>query len=147
MTIADPFLEWCGTKMCVAYAPRQACFLRVLHLRKGSFASKYLQLFVGFYISAAMHGMASMLCERSFQDDGGWYGALMTQAIAIMVEDHVIKLGRYLGLRPSIFWKLVGCVWVILWLGWSMRGQLDVALDRGMWIHHRIGDFLGLSVV
>lgn len=116
----------------------------ILGLRKGSFASKYLQLFVGFAISGAMHAGASMLIHRSLEGD-----AAMTffigQACIIMIEDHVIDFGKHLGFKNSIFWRLVGFGWVVLALGISLQVWQGRVIDRGLWVHHREKDLLGIG--
>lgn len=64
-----------------------------------------------------------MLTRRALHD-GGWFAVLMLQAVAIMVEDYVILVGRKLGVRESVWWKWLGGVWVVLWVGWSLAGQV-----------------------
>lgn len=116
----------------------------ILGLRKGSFASKYLQLFIAFTISGLMHAGASMLVHRSFEDDAAM-SFFLGQVLIIMVEDHVIDLGKSLGLRKSMFWRILGHVWVFLVMGTSLQKWQGSVIDRGLWIHHRENDFLGIG--
>ena len=116
----------------------------VLSLKKGSFASKYLQLFLGFFVSAVVHGGAAMLCHRSLNNDSA-FAVFMAQAAAIMIEDHVIELGHHLGLRYSTGWRAVGYIWVISWFGLSTIPYTSAQLYHGLWIHERTRDVFGLG--
>ncbi|KAF2740966.1 hypothetical protein EJ04DRAFT_111521 [Polyplosphaeria fusca] len=130
----------------ICSAPATVLARDVFHLRKGTFASKYLQLFVSFAISAIAHGGASMLATRSMQDDQA-FAAFMAQAIAILLEDHVIELGRHLGFRDSPMWRLIGYVWTIVWIGTSMVPYTGSMIDREIWIHDGImyPDLFGMT--
>lgn len=116
----------------------------VLHLRKGSFASKYLQLFIGFGVSGIVHGGASMFVHRSFNDDAA-LAFFLAQAFIIMVEDHVIELGKSLGLKDSAFWRFVGFAWTVFALGASTQAWTSRVVGKGMWIHDRGQDYLGIG--
>ena len=116
----------------------------VLRLRKGSFASKYVQLFTGFAISGFIHGAASMLVSRSFNDDGT-LKCFLGQAALIMLEDHVIDLGKNLGLKDSRFWRGVGFLWTVLAIGWSVEPWVRQCIGNGVWVHDRENDFLGIG--
>lgn len=116
----------------------------VLHLRKGSFASKNLQLAVAFALSGIAHGGASMLIHRSFEDDAVIMFFLL-QIPAIVVEDYVVEFGKSLGLRDSFFWRLTGLVWTMFVLGVTGQNWVDKILGRGIWIHEREVDWFGLA--
>ncbi|KAF1941963.1 hypothetical protein EJ02DRAFT_503108 [Clathrospora elynae] len=116
----------------------------VLRLRRGSFASKYVQLFVGFGVSAIVHGGASMLVHRSFNDDGAFQW-LMGQAVVIMVEDHVIDFGKSLGLKDSAFWRVVGFVWTVFAVGAGLEGHVSILTGHGIWVHDRGRDYFGIG--
>lgn len=106
--------------------------------------SKYLQLFVGFTISGLVHAGASMLIHRSFEDDGA-LSCFIGQAVIIMVEDHVIEIGKRVGFKDSRFWRLVGFFWTIFAMGASCQSWTTQVIQRGMWVHTKIPDFLGLG--
>ncbi|KAJ4340592.1 hypothetical protein N0V95_007467, partial [Ascochyta clinopodiicola] len=116
----------------------------VLHLRKGSFASKYLQLFIGFGVSGLVHGGASMLYHGSFEDDGAMK-VFLGQAVIIFFEDHLIAFGKRLGFKDSLFWRLVGFVWTILAVGASMESWTGSLLNYGLWVHERELDWFGIG--
>lgn len=116
----------------------------ILHLRKGSFASKYLQLVIGFGVSGIVHGIASMLCHRSLNDDGG-IKFFIGQAIIIFVEDHLIKFGKYIGFVDSVPWRLVGFFWTVVVIGVSIENWLDSLLEHNIWVHSREQDWFGIG--
>ncbi|KZM18814.1 uncharacterized protein EKO05_0006641 [Ascochyta rabiei] len=116
----------------------------VLHLRKGSFASKYLQLFIGFGISGLVHGGASMLYHGSFEDDRA-IKVFLAQAVIIFFEDHLFEFGKRLGFKDSLFWRLVGLVWTILAVGASMESWTGSLLKYGLWVHEREQDWFGIG--
>lgn len=115
-----------------------------LKLGKGSFASKYVQLFVGFAVSGAVHAGAAMLAQASTEEDGAM-GAFMAQVVIIFVEDHVIAFGRRCGFKESGFWRGVGYVWVVVAFGTSLMGWSGRNLGRGLWVHDRERDFFGIG--
>ncbi|KAI8934919.1 hypothetical protein NX059_008588 [Plenodomus lindquistii] len=116
----------------------------VLRLRKGSFASKYVQLFVAFGISGVVHALASMLTLGSFHDDAAMVVYIL-QAVIIMVEDHVIDFGKRMGLRDSLFWCVVGFIWTVFILGVSLEPWVGALLENGIWINSREMDWFGLG--
>jgi len=118
----------------------------VLGLRKGSFASKYVQLFVAFGISGLVHGVASMLVNCEFDDDGALWCFLL-QAAIIMVEDHVIDLGKAMGFKDGLFWRVVGFVWMVGALGWSLEPWVGRNIARGVWVQNRELDLFGIGPV
>jgi cellulose synthase/poly-beta-1,6-N-acetylglucosamine synthase-like glycosyltransferase len=114
----------------------------ILELRKGTFQSKYVQLFVGFIVSAIIHAGVAMLCSKSLNDDASLY-FFTVQAVVIMFEDHVIALGRYLSLQESPFWHMIGFLWTITAIGFTCRTWVACLIDNGAWVHARKqGSFL-----
>ncbi|KAK7535389.1 membrane bound O-acyl transferase family-domain-containing protein [Phyllosticta citribraziliensis] len=112
----------------------------VLRLKKGTFASKYTQLFVGFFASAIIHcGGAIYTCGH----DTGDMKYFMAQPVAILIEDHVIEAGRRLGFKERPVWKRVGYVWTAAWLLYSMRWNCGPQLEEGYALFPKTGDFLG----
>jgi hypothetical protein len=111
----------------------------VLHLERGSFVSKYLQLFVGFGISAIVHGCSAMLVHRSLEDDAA-FTFFLGQAVIIFIEDHLIDLGKKLGFKHSAFWRIIGFVWTVLAVGAGTEPWSAKAIEHGIWIHSRALD-------
>ncbi|KAF2017199.1 hypothetical protein BU24DRAFT_490412 [Aaosphaeria arxii CBS 175.79] len=119
----------------------------VFCFRKGSFASKYFQLFAGFFVSACVHGGSAILCNRDFWADDYCFAVFMAQAVAILIEDHVIDIARSsLGLKDSAMWRVLGYVYVFVWFGVSLIPWINATLTNGMWLHMaRPKDFFGLG--
>lgn len=63
----------------------------LLHLPKGSFASKYAQLFVSFFIGGILHSIASLLLCGN---DDGKFGFFIMQFVSIFIGDHVIDFAK-----------------------------------------------------
>lgn len=116
----------------------------VLHLRRGSFGSKYVQLFVGFAVSGIIHAGAAMLTHASLEDDDAMK-VFMCQALLIFVEDHAIEFGKKCGFRDSRFWRVVGFVWMAVAIGTSLQGWTSKSLGHGLWVHDREVDLFGLG--
>ncbi|PQE19371.1 membrane bound O-acyl transferase family-domain-containing protein [Rutstroemia sp. NJR-2017a BVV2] len=93
---------------------------RFLRLEKGSFASKYTQLWVAFVVSVSFHHLGAI--TGNFED-GGYHQAcfFLLQPVGIMFEDFVIWYCARLGLRESTLTKRVGYLWVFAWFLWSLR--------------------------
>lgn len=116
----------------------------VLRLQKGSFTSKYLQLFIGFGISAIVHSGGSMLAHRSFNDDGAFV-FFIGQAVVIMIEDYIIDFGKSCGLKNSVFWRLVGFVWTVFAIGANSQRWSGKVIRHEMWAHDRERDWFGIG--
>lgn len=85
-----------------------------------------------------------MLAHKSFDDDAAVLCFLL-QATGIMVEDHVIDLGKYMGLRDSMAWRMVGYVWTISWFGLSTIMYTSRIVEAGIWIHAKQVDLFGVG--
>jgi hypothetical protein len=115
----------------------------VLHLRRGSFASKYLQLYVGFAVSGIVHAGPPILMSGALVNDHA-FSFFMWQATLIMFEDHVIDLGKRMGFKDSMFWRVVGFVWAVFAIGASAMNWTGTMVDSGMWVHQRSPDWFGI---
>jgi hypothetical protein len=115
---------------------------RFLRLEKGSFASRYTQLWVAFVVSTLFHHLGAI---TAMFEDGGYHQAcfFLIQPVAIMFEDSVIWYCARLGLRESsecssswlqeddivvvltlvviALTKGIGYLWVFAWFLWSLR--------------------------
>ena len=85
--------------------------VRLLGFRKGTNASSYTQLYVGFFVSALIHLFAAFFMARG---DIGELQFFMGQAVAITFEDMVIATANRLGIQP-VGWlgKIIGYLWVL----------------------------------
>ncbi|CBX98949.1 hypothetical protein LEMA_P081880.1 [Plenodomus lingam JN3] len=111
----------------------------LMQLRKGSFQSKYVQLFVGFGVSAGLHAGVALLCSKALNDDSALF-FFGIQAPIIMLEDHVIAKGKSLGFKDSPLWRFIGFVWTTLAIGFTCRAWVGSMIDNGMWVHARKKD-------
>lgn len=69
-------------------------------MRKGSFGSRYLQVWVGFAVSALLHQAGAMV--GCFAEGGKWQGIyFMVQPVGIMIEDAAIHIGKSAGIQDS----------------------------------------------
>ena len=116
----------------------------VFHLAKGTFASKYLQLFVGFLVSGIAHSGAAMANARTFRDNGE-ISFFIAQAVIILIEDHIIDFGRKLGVQDSRTLRILGHLWTIMWFGYSLRPWASGMVGKGLWIHNRSVDIFGIG--
>ena len=137
-------LVWHQQCRRVCSAPGVFVVRDVLRLRKGSFASKYLQLFIGFGVSGLVHGGASVLCHGSLNDDGAMK-VFLAQAVIILLEDHLIVLGKRVGFEKSGFWHVVGFFWTVFAVGASMESWAGSLLQHGIWVHDREVDWFGIG--
>jgi len=103
-----------------------------------------LQLFVGFGVSAFAHAGAPLLIFCAPVNDGS-VAFFMGQAAIIMLEDHVVDLGKKLGLRDSMQWRCVGLVWTVFAVGASFQRWSSTSVGHGMWIHDRRSDWFGIG--
>jgi hypothetical protein len=84
------------------------------------------------------------LVHRSMEDDNAMRVFLL-QGVIIMVEDYVIDFGKRLGLKDSLFWRLVGAVWTVLAIGISLESWIGTQTGHGMWVHPREQDWFGVG--
>ncbi|KAH7556534.1 hypothetical protein J3E72DRAFT_383847 [Bipolaris maydis] len=111
---------------------------------KGSFGSRFVQLFVTFANSAIIHSGAAMLVNKAWSDDGGFV-FFISQAVIILVEDHLITLGKKMGFRDNWMWRMVGLVWVVIMVGWTAEYWVRRHISYGIWVHERSPDLLGIG--
>ncbi|KAH8592489.1 membrane bound O-acyl transferase family-domain-containing protein [Bisporella sp. PMI_857] len=94
--------------------------VKLFGFRKGSFMSRYSQVWVAFLASAVMHHSGAMVA--AYEDGGFWQAAyFMVQPVAYMMEDFVMFLGRRAGIEASGWTRAIGRLWVFLWFSVTMR--------------------------
>lgn len=90
---------------------------KILRLRRGTLLSRYTRIFLAFFLSGLMH----FPMDRAF---GLRYSDLASvrffsiQALGVMVEDGVQAATAGLAIPPRVR-RLVGYVWVVVFLWWS----------------------------
>lgn len=101
---------------------------RILRLRRGSILTRYTHLLVAFSASGIMHVLIDLSAGLPFSHSGALRFFLM-QAVGIAFEDGVqtgwrkLFAPRKAGTVSQAFtWRwqrVIGYVWVLLWLSWS----------------------------
>jgi len=82
----------------------------VLRLPRRSKITTYFKLFLSFFISGFIHFLGDYMYTHTLF--GGAISYFMLHACAITLEDMVIVLGKRMGLKESLGWRLVGYAWV-----------------------------------
>lgn len=72
--------------------------LGMLKIPKGTWMSKYGQLYLGFLMSAVLHHAGAYMI---FRRSGGMYTLWLSQAIVITLEDFIIFLGKRAGFTSN----------------------------------------------
>jgi hypothetical protein len=60
----------------------------------------------------------------------------MRQVIGIVIEDAVVAVGKYLGLRRNVVVKVIGMVWFWLWMTWSGEDFVNSRIQTGEFQRH-----------
>ena len=96
---------------------------QVLKLKKGSFITRYTNIFLSFFISGAVHCLTVLAAGFTFQQSCGAFNYFCAQVLGIMIEDgayrRVYGLSRNSQKQPRLWSRLVGYTWVALFLIWS----------------------------
>lgn len=109
---------------------------RLLGFKKGSFSSRYLQLYSAFFISFATHWFQSYTVSRS---DQGEFAFFMAQPVVISIEDFVAwvwkrSVAPKQRRRRSLAWLelYAGYVWTIAAFTITVRPIMRGWTDTGM---------------
>ncbi|MCJ1464148.1 hypothetical protein MMC07_002761 [Pseudocyphellaria aurata] len=96
---------------------------KILRLRKGALVTRYLHLSLVFFFSGVLHEVlhVAQAVPRPYGVELHFY---MTQAVGIMLEDIVQAMYRSIrgiqrGTPPTPTTRLVGYIWLALFLSWS----------------------------
>ncbi|KAF4633757.1 hypothetical protein G7Y89_g4360 [Cudoniella acicularis] len=85
-------------------------------IKHGTFISRYLQLFLAFFASAAIHHVGALnLPNSTVQNNRYQLLFFLSQPVAILFEDLVIYLGEQAGIKSSWKTKLLGKAWTMVW--------------------------------
>lgn len=96
---------------------------KILRLRKGTLVTRYLHLSLVFFFSGVLHEIYHV-AEGLPRPYGANVHFFMTQAVGIMLEDTVQTMYRAIrgvqrGTPPTTATRLVGYIWLALFLSWS----------------------------
>lgn len=113
----------------------------LLNVRRGTYASNYLKLFIVFFISATMHSYASVVAVGHDLGDMKFF---MSQAVAIWFEETVVRIAKAAGLgsqrdkEPWWGWKALGYTWTAAWMGYSLRGWINGAASNAAFAQNQL---------
>lgn len=104
---------------------------RFLGLRKGSVASRLLQLYISFGISCLLHQYQMFNVTRK---DMGEFAFFMSQPVAITFEVIVLSIWRKSTKEKeqSRLSTIVGYVWVAAWMSWTLPWYVKGFRDAGI---------------
>ena len=126
---------WHQMMRTVAEPPVYWVLHDLLGIRKGTYLSNYGKVFGAFFVAYAIHGYGSNMAGGSHVGDWNYF---MSQAVAIWVEETVLRLANTLGIRQVLGDRLarfIGYVWTgtfslysfMLWNDWAAAaGALTV---------------------
>ncbi|KAL1670067.1 membrane bound O-acyl transferase family-domain-containing protein [Schizophyllum commune] len=102
--------------------------VNLLGIKRGTNASSYTQLYIGFLASGLTHVWGDRQIDVTV---GRSIPFFLLQAVAITFEDGIIAVGRTLGIKESTATRLVGRVWSAAWLLATLKLLVDPALSTG----------------
>ena len=105
---------------------------RALDLRKGSLASRYMQLYLTFGLSCLFHQYQIFNVTRN---DMGEFAFFMSQPLAITAEDFVQWAWRKVRGRERDdrrFNEAVGKLWTVIWFSGCLSQYVRGILDAGV---------------
>lgn len=79
---------------------------------------RYTFIFFVFFVSGSLHVITDMAASIPINDSGA-LRFFCTQALGIMLEDGAQEIYRCLGGKPRLLTRIVGYLWVLLFLSWS----------------------------
>lgn len=103
---------------------------RTLGCVKGSWLSSHVQLVVGFAVSGLTHVAGDAMVHTKWAGGSFWF--FSAQAFAITFEDLIIARGKQLGLRDTLWPRLVGYVWTFAWFVYITPWWLDWLVKMGL---------------
>jgi len=91
-----------------------------LGFRPGTLGSSYTQLYVTFFLSGLIHTGGDIAFSSHSAASPSFYSMpfFLSQAFIITLEEMLIWVGRRLGLRYSVWTRVLGYVWVTASFGW-----------------------------
>ena len=111
---------------------------KILKLQRDSVATQYTTLFFTFFISGILHSIIDVSSGIPWRQSGA-IAFFCTQALGIILEEWVQKVYnsnrdmKSQADRPALFVRMIGWVWVTMFMAWSAPVWLYPMLyrDRG----------------
>ncbi|KAH8678573.1 membrane bound O-acyl transferase family-domain-containing protein [Tricladium varicosporioides] len=96
-------------------------FTKAFPIQKGSFSSRYTQLFFAFAASAFIHHVGAWnITGSSARNNMIQAFYFLSQPCAIMAEDLAIYLGKKVGIKESWKTNVLGKVWTFAWFSFAL---------------------------
>jgi len=105
----------------------------VLGLTRGKKLTTYIELLTVFFISGIVHGAGAYAFLRTRRGALESVAFFTIQAVCIAAEDHVILLGKRLGLKDTMWTRAIGFAWVAAWLAVSNPIRSEGLVRGGLW--------------
>ena len=107
-----------------------------MHIQRGTWLSSQVQVHTAFLVSALIHAFGDLMLGT--QHFGRSFPFFVANALAITFEDAVIAAGKALGLgpgkggEPPRLARIVGYVWVALFISWAGHLYVDWMFESGV---------------
>jgi hypothetical protein len=130
---------WHQLMRTVAEPPVHWLLHDVLRVRKGTYVSNYGKVFGAFFMAYAVHGYGSNVAGGSHVGDWNFF---MGQAVAIWVEETVLRLAVMFGIRQVLgdgLARVIGYLWTCMFILYSFMLWTDWAAAAGSWTEDPFG--------
>ncbi|KAM4054537.1 membrane bound o-acyl transferase family protein [Hirsutella rhossiliensis] len=101
-------------------------------LVNGSMVSRYVQVYLSFFLSAFLHVAAGHAADPDRRSWSGTWMFFLAQAHGILAEDFAQWAGKRMGIRESNLTHLLGGIWVACWLTWTAPWFADDIIEIGL---------------
>ncbi|KZO97794.1 hypothetical protein CALVIDRAFT_456784, partial [Calocera viscosa TUFC12733] len=88
----------------------------VLGLQKGNPLLPYVELYLAFFLSGIVHWVGTYAMLRQYTAPNMTLLFFLLQATVIALEDFVVAFGKRMGIKDSWWVRLLGYVWVAVWM-------------------------------
>ncbi|KZT51241.1 hypothetical protein CALCODRAFT_477393 [Calocera cornea HHB12733] len=105
-------------QLCRQFLTANAQFVSrsILGVKKGNPLLRYLELYLTFFLSGAVHWVGSYALLRHHTGANRTMLFFLLQAAVITLEDFIVAFGKRLGIKDGWSVRLLGYVWVVAWL-------------------------------
>lgn len=102
---------------------------RLLSCKPGTYLSSRVQLVFGFTASAFSHIPGDMMVDPRYA--GSSLQFFYWQVIGISIEDFVVDIGKYCGVKETPWTYPIGWLWTFLWFSFSAAKFIDWTFPAG----------------
>ncbi|KAI0698312.1 membrane bound O-acyl transferase family-domain-containing protein [Cerioporus squamosus] len=104
--------------------------VRALHIPRRTRLSSLVQLHIAFVLSAFQHALGDLMVGWRYT--GRSMPFFLLNGVAITIEDLFLSAARSFGAKSTPATKLLGYIWVVLWLGWSAPLLVDWMMEADL---------------